>query len=84
MFSDKIEDFCIQEKLESKRQDLEPLAYIRSGSIYALSRYHLMVENMRYGSKNSRSYILPSQRAINIDTEIDVYVAEKLLSKKNK
>ena len=29
-----------------------------------------------------KCYILPSERAINIDTEIDVYVAEKLLSKK--
>ena len=81
--NDKIKDFCIKEKLESRRQDLQPLAFIRSGSIYALKRDHLMVKNMRYGSKNSRPYILPSERAINIDTEIDVYVAEKPLSKKN-
>ncbi len=80
--NDKIMDFCVKEKIESRRQDLKPFAYIRSGSIYALKRNHLMTENKRYGSSNSRPYILPPDRAINIDTEADVYLAEKLLSSK--
>ncbi|MAJ90240.1 MAG: cytidylyltransferase [Flavobacteriales bacterium] len=82
--NDKIMDFCVKEKIESRRQDLKPFAYIRSGSIYALKRNHLMTDNKRYGSSNSRPYILPPERAINIDTEADVYLAEKLLSSKNK
>ena len=77
--NDRLRDFCIKEKLETRRQDLLPKAYIRSGSIYVLSREHLMVQNSRYGSSNSRPYILPPERAINIDTEIDVLVAESLL-----
>lgn len=77
--NDRLRDFCVKEKLETRRQDLLPKAYIRSGSIYALSRDHLMVQNSRYGSSNSRPYILPPERAINIDTEIDVLVAESLL-----
>ena len=80
--NDKIVDFCLKEKLETRRQDLLPVAYIRSGSIYALKRDHLMLQNMRYGSRNSRPYILPPNRAINIDTEIDVLVAENLLRRK--
>ena len=50
---------ALKEKLESRRQDLKPLAYIRSGSIYALTRKELMINQRRYGSKNSRPYILP-------------------------
>jgi len=79
---DKIVDFCLSEKAETRRQDLKPDAYIRSGSIYALKRDHLMKENLRYGTEDSRPYILPSQRAVNVDTEIDFLVAEQILKKK--
>ena len=79
--NDKIEDFCIQEVPESRRQDLKPNAYIRSGSIYALKRNHLMIDSRRYGSENSRPYILPVDRAVNIDTEIDFLIAEVLIKK---
>ena len=79
--NDKIEDFCIQEVPESRRQDLKPNAYIRSGSIYALKRNHLMIDSRRYGSENSRPYILPVDRAVNVDTEIDFLIAEVLIKK---
>ena len=78
---DKITDFCIQEIPESRRQDLKPEAYIRSGSIYALKRDYLMLKGKRYGSDNSRPYILPPERAVNIDTEIDFMIAELMLNK---
>ncbi len=78
---DRIVDFCVPEKLESRRQDLTPHAYIRSGSIYALRRNHLMVQGRRYGSVESRPYILPPDRAVNIDSEIDFLIAGQLLKK---
>jgi CMP-N-acetylneuraminic acid synthetase len=78
---DRIVDFCLPEVPEMRRQDLKPDAYIRSGSIYALRRDHLMVEGRRYGSENSRAYILPPERATNVDTEIDFLVAEQLIKK---
>ena len=81
IIDDKITDFCIQEIPESRRQDLKPEAYIRSGSIYALKRDYLMLEGKRYGSDNSRPYLLPVERAINIDTEIDFMIAELMLNK---
>jgi len=81
IIDDKITDFCIPEIPESRRQDLKPEAYIRSGSIYALNRDYLMIEGKRYGSENSRPYILPQDRAVNIDTEIDFMVAEFMLDK---
>ncbi len=77
---DKIVDFCIPEIPESRRQDLKPNAYIRSGSIYALKRNYLMIDGKRYGSDNSRPYILPQERAINIDTKMDFMVAELILN----
>jgi CMP-N-acetylneuraminic acid synthetase len=80
IIDDRIVDFCIPEIPESRRQDLKPEAYIRSGSIYALRRDYLMVEGRRYGSIESRPYILPNDRAVNVDTEIDFLVAEHLLS----
>ena len=77
--NDRIKNFCVKEKAESRRQDLKPFAYVRSGSIYALKRDFLMNKNLRYGSYNSRPYILPANRAINIDNEIDFYLADKLM-----
>lgn len=79
--NDKIEDFCVKEIPESRRQDLKPKAFIRSGSIYALKRNYLMEESRRYGSNNSRPYILPAERAVNIDSEIDFLIAERLINK---
>ena len=81
IINDKITDFCIPEISESRRQDLKPEAYIRSGSIYALKRDYLMIEGKRYGSDNSRPYILPQERAVNIDTKIDFMIAELMLNK---
>ena len=63
---DKIVDFCIPEIPESRRQDLKPEAYVRSGSIYAMSRRFVM-EEKRYYSGKSFAYILPAERTINID-----------------
>jgi len=77
--NDKIVDFCVKESPESRRQDLRPLAYIRSGSIYAINRDYLLRTKQRYGSKNSRPYILPYKRAINIDNEQDLQLAKILL-----
>lgn len=81
IIDDKITDFCIPEIPESRRQDLKPEAYIRSGSIYALKRDYLMLGGKRYGSDNSRPYVLPQERAVNIDTEIDFMIAELMLNK---
>jgi len=79
--NDKIVDFCLPEIPEMRRQDLKPDAYIRSGSIYALQRDYLMVDGRRFGSENSRPYILPTERAVNVDTEIDFLIAEQLIKR---
>ena len=77
--NDRIVDFCLPEIPETRRQDLKPDAYIRNGSIYATRRDLLMVQNVRYGTENSRPHIMPEERSVNVDTPIDFIVAEVLL-----
>jgi CMP-N-acetylneuraminic acid synthetase len=80
--NDRIVDFCVPEPIDSRRQDLSPAAYIRNGSIYAMTRDVLMVRDMRYGTADSRPYIFPSERTVNIDSEADWYVAEKMMEER--
>lgn len=79
--NDKITDFVIKEPNEARRQDLQPKAYIRSGSIYCMKRDYLMEKNMRYGGDNSRPYILDEKKAVNIDSESDFLLADILINK---
>lgn len=74
-------DFCVPEPLESRRQDLVPEAYIRCGSIYMMSRDELMIFGRRHGSSKTLPYVMPDNRVVNIDTELDWTVAEVLLRK---
>ncbi len=75
---DKITDFAVKETPFSNRQRLKPDAYIRNGSIYSCRRNKVL---MRVGSKNSRPYIMPTERSINIDSEIEFKLAELSLKK---
>lgn len=78
--NDRIVDFCLPETPERRRQDLKPDAYIRNGSIYAMRRDVLMVLGLRYGTENSRPYIMLAEHSVNVDTPIDFVVAEILLT----
>lgn len=77
---DRIVDI-MYEKKESRRQDLRPEVFIRAGSIYGIKRNIIINKGLRYGTKNSRSYLLPEKRSINIDSDRDFIVAEYLIKK---
>ena len=79
--NDKIVDFCVPE-LSSRRQDLKPDAFIRNGSIYAIKRDVLILDKIRFGSENSRPYIMSYEKSVNIDNKIDLMVAEALLKER--
>ena len=64
---------------ESRRQDLMPLAYIRAGSVYVMTREQISTAR-RYGGKKSYGYILPDERFLNIDEPRDLLLATQLLS----
>tara|TARA_Y100000310_G_scaffold287940_1_gene313186 strand:+ start:303 stop:986 length:684 start_codon:yes stop_codon:yes gene_type:complete len=74
---DKLMDF-FPEVPESRRQDLMPEAYVRNGSIYAMTYEQLKIKQQRSG-KNNRPYIMPEERTINIDEPIDLKLAELLM-----
>lgn len=78
IINDRIVDIMPEIK-ESRRQDLKPKIYIRSGSIYGLKRDILIKKGLRYGTRDSRPYILPYKRSINIDDENDFMLANFLI-----
>ncbi len=67
---------------ESRRQDLEPPAYIRSGSVYVTKIDFLIENNSRYESNSTAAYVLPEQRVINIDELDDFRLAELKLKER--
>ena len=80
----KLQNFCVEEPLEARRQDLEPPAYIRCGSIYAIRRDYLLKTGHRYGSENSYALIIPEEKSVNIDNLQDFKFAESVLQTLNK
>lgn len=79
IINDHIECFCIPEPEGLRRQDQEK-AYLRNGSIYVFKRNSLVENNTLWG-KESRPYVMPRERSVNIDEEADFLVAEYFLKK---
>ena len=77
---DRLMDFY-PEIPESRRQDLLPPAYIRNGSIYSTTRASLISTGRRLG-RVTRPYVMPSERSINIDEPIDLYIAQAVIEGK--
>lgn len=65
---------------ESRRQDLSPPAYIRSGSIYVVTTEYLKTNKSRYSADETLAYVLPDERVINIDEPNDLQMARIRLS----
>ena len=61
------------------RQDLTPTCYIRNGSIYAC-RASALREGIHFSGGDIRGYVMPSERGINVDSELDLLVCNALLS----
>ena len=77
----RLVDFCCPEPRESRRQDLLPRAFLRAGAIYALRREEIMVWRRRHGSAFSVPYVLPHEKSLNIDSELDFALAEVLIQR---
>jgi len=79
--NDVLMDFFM-EPPESRRQDLEPHAYVRNGSIYAVNIEFLLEEKARYGAE-TRPYIMPADRSVNIDEPTDLLIARVKMGEDN-
>lgn len=75
---DRLIDPAFCEEYENQpRQELNPM-YIRSGAIY-LTRREVLLQNSFKG-KDCRALIMPLERSVNIDTEIDFRYAQWVLN----
>lgn len=81
--NDTIQDFCKEfpEGEGSRRQDLEP-CFIRNGAIYAMTR-DCIVEKFSRNGDVSRPYVMDELESVNIDSYVDLKLAEVLLREKN-
>jgi CMP-N-acetylneuraminic acid synthetase len=70
--------YCIEEKEDTRRQDYQPPAYMRNGAIYLTRRDVLMERNSGWG-ETIRPYIMPPERSVGVDTELDLKLLELLL-----
>ena len=80
---DRLLNFVLPENERLRRQDLKPPAYIRNGSIYAMTRKTLVEHKSKMG-KIARPYIMPEERCINIDEKRDFLIAELMIKKNQK
>ena len=61
------------------RQDLIPDCFIRNGSIY-VTRVNALREGIHFSGGDIRGHLMPLERSVNIDNELDLLVCEALLS----
>lgn len=78
---DRLADFW-PEPTSGLRQDLKPKAYIRNGSIYVFWAELLRQGIYFIGPENIRPWIMPAERSINIDSEMDLMLAEAMLKRR--
>lgn len=75
----RLYDF-IPEPESGRRQDLTPRAYIRNGTVYALTRAALDGGKL-WGHKRSLGYVMPWERSVNLDNEMDWMLCQLLLGR---
>ncbi len=71
--------FSVPEPEGMRRQEFPP-AYKRSGAVYVFQRNNLLEKNREYGD-DLVAYIVPKERSIDIDNELDWIKAEYMIKK---
>ena len=68
----------VETKPESRRQDLPPI-YGRNGALW-LARTEILVRRRSFITKNTYSYIMETERSLEVDGEADLAIADLLLA----
>lgn len=76
--NERLLPFNLVEKEGTRRQDCHPPAYIRNGAVYLTRRDIIMNANSIWGEV-IRPYVMPPERSVNIDGELDLKLAEALI-----
>ncbi|MEF8848249.1 MAG: acylneuraminate cytidylyltransferase family protein, partial [Candidatus Thermoplasmatota archaeon] len=62
------------------QRQLLPKAYTINGGVDVMRSHNIFENNTLYG-KDIRSVLMPAERSVDIDTELDFYIAEQLMIK---
>ncbi|UCD77124.1 MAG: acylneuraminate cytidylyltransferase family protein [Desulfobacterales bacterium] len=73
--------YCIEEKEGTRRQDYQPPAYMRNGAIY-LTRRDVLMEQESIWGRSIRPYVMPPERSVSIDSELDLRLVELLMQER--
>ena len=76
--SGRVIDPPFAEAFEGQPRQTLPQLYLREGSVYVTRRDVLMVRGSIKGD-DCRAWIIPEERALNIDTPFDLWLAEQML-----
>ena len=76
---DRLFPYMLDEVEGMRRQDL-PTCFLRNGGVYATCRKVLMEQGSLYGS-DVRACIMPEERSLDINSEVDFILAETLLAR---
>ncbi len=80
---DRLVDYAEEEVENRPRQELPPV-YLRAGSVYA-TRRDVLMEQGTFKGRVSRPFVVPAERHVNVDSPMDLKVAEwKLLELRDK
>jgi len=74
----RAQDPPFAERFEGQPRQALPKLYLREGSVYVTRRDVLMNQNSLKG-RDCRAWIIPPERACNIDTPFDLFLAEQML-----
>lgn len=74
----RLVSFCVEEKEGTRRQDYDPPAYMRNGCLYLTRRDVLMERGSLWGDV-IRPYVMPEERSVGIDNELQVRLVDLLL-----
>lgn len=74
----RLEPWCVDEPEGTRRQDYKPEAYMRNGAVY-LTRRDVVMEKGSLRGEVSRPYVMPPERSVSLDTELDLALIEVLM-----
>ena len=74
-----MEEFAQSPYNFTRRQDLETF-YRENGAIYLVDAIKIMNENYNFYADDCLAYIMPRERSVDIDNEMDMRVAELMMN----
>ncbi len=76
----RLRPWCIDEPEGTRRQDYRPEAYMRNGAVY-LTRRDVVMEKGSLRGDNSCPYIMPAERSLSVDSELDLALIDTMLAR---